>query len=336
MQKVMLGNTGEQVSAMSLGAMLMGTTIDPQASAAMLDSYLEEGGNFIDTANCYAWWAPGGQGGESETLLGRWMKERGNRQQIFLASKVGAKLRDVSAVKDAQGNIAWEKVPQTYEYLAPATIRAGVEDSLRRLQTDYIDLYYAHIDDPRMPIEDVQEALNRLVQEGKVRYTGCSNFHTWRLERSRAASLAKGWAPYTAIQQEFSYFRPRRGADFGIGVHTDEELRHYLRANPQVTLVAYSPLLKGIYDDAAKREAYYNWPIYNHPDTHARLEVLTSLARELGVSNSQLVLAWILHQRPTIIPIMAASRMEQYRHNMQALKIQLTAEQVETLNQAGG
>lgn len=337
MQYVKLGNTGETVSQVCLGAMLMGTTIDPQTSATMLDTFLEEGGSFIDTANCYAWWVPGGKGGESEMLLGNWMKERGNRHKIFLATKVGARLRDVSQVKDADGNIAWEKVPQAYEYLSPSVIRAGVEDSLRRLQTDYIDLYYVHIDDPRTPIEDTLEALNRLVEEGKVRFTGCSNFRTWRLERSRAASQARGWAQYAAIQQEYSYFRPRPGADFGIGVHTDPELLHYLRANPEVTLLAYSPLLKGIYDDPAKRERYYNWHIYNHTDTHARLEVLSKMARELGASNSQLVLAWMLHQRqPLVIPIMAASRMEQYHHNMGALAIHLTAEQMDTLSQASG
>ena len=238
-------------------------------------------------------------------------------------------------VKNANGDIAWERVPHTYEYLAPATIRAGVEDSLRRLQTDTIDLYYVHIDDPRTPIEDTLGALNRLVEEGKVRFTGCSNFRTWRLERSRAASQANGWAAYVAIQQEYSYFRPKPGADFGIGVHTDPELKHYLRANPQVTLLAYSPLLKGIYDDPAKRERYYNWPLYNHPDTHARLAVLTQMAAALGVSNSQLVLAWMLHQQPAVIPIMAASRLDQYHHNLRALTIHLTAEQMNTLDQAG-
>ncbi len=335
MKQVLLGNTGENVSQMCLGAMLMGTTIDPQTSMAMLDCFLEEGGNFIDTANCYAWWAPGGVGGESESLLGEWMKARGSRQKIFLATKVGAKLRDVRQVKDAEGNIAWEKVPQAYEYLAPATIRKGAEDNLRRLQTGHIDLYYVHIDDPRTPIEDTLEALNRLVEEGKVRFIGCSNFRTWRLERSRTVSQARGWAQYVAIQQEYSYFRPKPGVDFGIGGHTDSELKHYLAANPEVALLAYSPLLKGIYDDQAKRERYYNWHIYNHPDSHARLEVLSQMAKTLGVSNSQLVLAWMLHQQPTVIPIMAASRLDQYHHNMGALDIRLTAEQMETLNRAG-
>lgn len=334
MQYVKLGNTGETVSQVCLGAMLMGTTIDPQTSMAMLDTFLEEGGSFIDTANCYAWWVPGGMGGESEMLLGDWMKQRGNRHKIFLATKVGARLRDVSQVKDADGKIAWERVPQAYEYLSPAAIRAGVEDSLRRLQTDHIDLYYAHIDDPRTPIEDTLEALNRLVEDGKVRFIGCSNFRTWRLERALGISKSRGWAQYVAAQEEYSYFRPKPGTDFGIGVHTDDEQLDFLRANEDVALVAYSPLLKGIYDDAEKRERYYNWSIYNSDDSRARLKVLSEVAARLGVSNSQLVLAWLLHHQPRVIPIMAASGLEQYEHNMKSLEIELSDEDMAVLNAA--
>lgn len=335
MQKVPLANTGEMVSQVCLGAMLMGTRDDWETSVSILDCFMEAGGNFIDTANCYAWWVDGGRGGESETLLGRWMQERRNRDQIFLATKVGAVIKNLDRIKDAQGNIAWDLVPEEYEYLSPATIRAGIEASLRRLQTDYVDLYYCHIDDRRTPIEDTLETLNRLVEEGKTRYIACSNFRVWRLERSRAISQARGWASYVAIQQEYSYLRPKSHVDFGIGNHVDGELKDYLKSNPDVALIAYSPLLKGIYDDPVKRQRYYNWPFYDTPDSKARLETLSNMARSLGVSNSQLVIAWILHhQQPRVIPIVAASSLAQFQHNMGALSIELTPEQMEILDQA--
>jgi aryl-alcohol dehydrogenase-like predicted oxidoreductase len=160
------------------------------------------------------------------------------------------------------------------------------------------------------------------------------NFRTWRLERARQISAARGWASYVAIQQQYSYLRPKPGADFGIAVNADAELLDYVRANQEVTLIAYSPLLKGIYESDRKREAYYNWPLFNSCDAEVRLETLSKMAQELGVSNHQLVLAWLLHHRPQVIPILAASSVEQYEHNMQALNIHLTAEQVTMLNEA--
>jgi aryl-alcohol dehydrogenase-like predicted oxidoreductase len=230
--------------------------------------------------------------------------------------------------------VYWERVRDEYEYLAANVIRQDIEDSLRRLQTDYIDLYYAHIDDRVTPQEETLEELNRLVEEGKVRFIACSNFRTWRLERARQISAARGWASYVAIQQQYSYLRPKPGADFGIAVNADDELLDYVRSNEEVTLIAYSPLLKGIYESEKKREAYYNWPLFNSCDAEVRLEVLSKMAQELGVSGHQLVLAWLLHQRPRIIPIMAASSVGQYEHNLVALDIRLTAEQLEILNSA--
>ncbi len=332
MKKVVLGSTGEQVSQVCLGAMLMGTATDPTVSYAILDDFIDAGGSFIDTANCYAWWVGQGKGGESEELLGRWMKERRNRGQVFLATKGGAAIRDLRVVKDAQGNIAWERVREQYEYLSPAALRRAMEGSLRRLQVETIDLYYVHVDDRITPIEETLEILDCFVKEGKARYIGCSNFRTWRLERSLGISKARGWASYVAVQNEYSYFRPKAGIDWGIGVHTEDDQLEYLSANPDITLVAYSPLLKGIYDDAQKRERYYNWPFYDTQDSQARLKTLAEIAAQLNVSNSQLVLAWLLHHQPRVIPIMAASSLDQFRHNLHAVSIALNDEQMGALN----
>jgi aryl-alcohol dehydrogenase-like predicted oxidoreductase len=335
MEYIEFGKTGEKVSQVNLGCMLMGSIIDQETSFAILDHFTEAGGNFLDTANCYAWWVGKGEfvGDESEVVLGEWLKARGNRQQVFLASKAGARLKDPAAIRDGQGNVYWDRVESARELLAPATIRKAIEGSLRRLQTDYIDLYYAHIDDRVTPLEETLETFDRLVKEGKVRYIACSNYRTWRLERARQISARKGWAAYTAIQQQYSYLRPKAGADFGEAVNVDTELTDYLQSNPDLMLLAYSPLLKGIYDEQQKREAYYNWNLFDNDDARVRLETLSKMAQELGVSNNNLVLAWVMHQ-PRTIPIIGFSRMEQYLENMKALDIHLTDQQMDVLNNA--
>ncbi len=336
MNKVELGKTATFVSQVSLGCMLMGSVIDRENSCAALDRFTELGGDFLDTANCYAWWIGKGEfvGDESETVLGKWMKERGNRDKIFLATKVGARLRNPQAIRDADGNVYWDRVDADREFLSPQVIRRAIEDSLRRLQTDHIDLYYAHIDDRLTPLEETLATFDALIKEGKVRFIGCSNFRTWRLERAQQISAAHGWSSFVAIQQQYSYLRPKTGADFGISINVDDELLDYLKSNEQVTLLPYSPLLKGIYDDQGKREAYYNWHLFNNDDARARLSVLSEMAKELNISNSQLVLAWLLHHQPRTIPILGFSNLGQLDHNLKALDVHLCEEQMKILNQA--
>lgn len=336
MKKVELGKTGIQVSQVSLGCMLMGSVIDKKDSFAALDCFMEAGGDFLDTANCYAWWIGTGEfvGDESEIILGEWMKERGNRDRVFLATKVGARLRNPQAIRDEKGNVYWDRVEPDREFLSPKVIRRAVEDSLRRLQTDYIDLYYAHIDDRITPLEETLAAFDVLIKEGKVRHLGCSNFRTWRLERANQISAARGWGRFIAIQQQYSYLRPKAGADFGVSVNVDDELLDYLKSNEEVTLLPYSPLLKGIYDDEKKRESYYNWHLFNNDDARARLRALSEMAKELNVSNSQLVIAWLLHHEPKTIPILGFSNLTQLRHNLKALDIQVDEEQMKVLYKA--
>lgn len=336
MKKVEFGKTGVYVSEVSLGCMLMGSVIDKENSFAALDRFVETGGDFLDTANCYAWWIGKGEfiGDESEVILGQWMKERGNRDKVFLATKVGARLRNPQAIRDSAGNVFWDRVDADRESLAPQVIRRAVEDSLRRLQTDYIDLYYAHVDDRLTPLEETLETFNALIQEGKVRFIGCSNFRTWRMERANQISAARGWAKFVAVQQQYSYLRPKAGADFGISVNGDEELLDYLKSNGEITLLPYSPLLKGIYDDAKKRAVYYNWHLFNNDDARARLATLSKMAEELNISNSQLVLAWLLHHHPKTIPILGFSKLDQLEHNLQSLNVSLCEEQMNILSQA--
>jgi aryl-alcohol dehydrogenase-like predicted oxidoreductase len=334
MKTQLFGTTNEVVSEICLGSMLMGTTINKDVSFEILDRFIDANGNFIDTANCYAWWIGKGEflGDESELILGEWMKERKNRNKVFLATKAGARIINPSIIRDSNGAPKWDIVPENYEGLSSKTIRKAVEDSLRRLQTDYIDLYYAHIDDRKVPLEETLSTLNDLVNEGKIKYVGCSNLKTWRLAEARSISHSNKWALYTAIQQQYSYFQPKFNADFGVGVNANDELFDYIRNNNDLTLIAYSPLLKGIYDSEEKRRSYYNWSFFDTFDNEKRLQVITQIANEMNVSNNQLVLAWLLNHEPRVIPIVGFSSVEQFTQNMKAVDIRLSVDQMNRLN----
>ncbi|GAB1513990.1 aldo/keto reductase [Actinophytocola sp. KF-1] len=317
-QTTELGRTGEQVSKLSLGAMLMGTRTDEQTSFGMLDRYLDAGGSFVDTADCYAWWpAPGNTGGESETVLGRWLAARGNRDRVFLSTKGSAWVSDPDRYRDKPGR-------PVYAGAGAATLRAALEGSLRRLGTDHVDLYYVHVDDLATPLEETLETLAGFVAEGKVRHIGWSNVRTWRLERILGLCDRHGWPAPVALQQQHSYLRPAPGANF-LSIVDDEQLDH-LRANPRVSLVAYSPILKGAYDDPAAAAAL---PDYAGPDADARIARVTTLAGDLGITPNQLVLTWLLHQTdPTPITLTGPRTPAQLDNSLAALDIKLTDEQL--------
>jgi aryl-alcohol dehydrogenase-like predicted oxidoreductase len=226
MRTISLGNSGVEVSAFCLGTMYFGSRTDRETSFQLLDRYVEAGGSFLDTANIYARWVPGFVGGESETLLGGWMRERKHRDQIFVATKVGFQYPGVE----------WG--------LRADQIETECEKSLKRLGTDTIDLYYAHVDDRNTPMEETMAAFDRLVKAGKVRLIGASNFLAWRLEEARWVSQTRGWAEYCCIQQRYSYIRPKSGASFDPQIATNDDLLDYCRARG-ITILAYSPLLSG-------------------------------------------------------------------------------------------
>jgi len=173
-----------EIFPLGLGTNTFGWTADEPTSRAVLDDYCAAGGNFVDTADSYSAWVPGNVGGESETIIGRWMKDRGNRDDMVIATKVSHH--------------------PDYKGLAPATIRAGIEASLRRLDVDVIDLYYAHYDDPDTPVEESIGTLSELVDEGKVRYLGLSNYSAERLEEWMQVTRAGGFHRPVALQQQYS------------------------------------------------------------------------------------------------------------------------------------
>jgi aryl-alcohol dehydrogenase-like predicted oxidoreductase len=312
MRKVPLGTSGAEVSIFCLGAMYFGWRTPEEAAIPVLDQYAEAGGAFIDTANIYG--AVGDQrvGGLSEAVLGRWMEARGNRQDMFVASKVG-----FQRVGVARG-------------LRAETIISECERTLRELRTDYVDLYYAHVDDRTIPLSEPLEALDRLVCAGKVRYVGASNYAPWRLEAARHACQTNGWAPFCCIQQRHTYLRPRPGALFAPQVVANADLLDYCRSTGMRPL-AYTPLLGGAYsrDDKAID------PRHAGPDSDARLTALRAVAAEHGATANQVVLAWMLHSDPQVIPLVAASTTAQMAENLAALDVALSADDMRRLNEAG-
>jgi len=315
--------------------MQMGNATDERESVRILDRYFDVGGSFVDTADCYEWWARrGSRGGESEELLGRWMKAGGRRDQVFLATKGTALPHYSPELWDADGAPNWELARRTFAGAGADTLRQALDGSLRRLGTDHVDLYYVHVDDRITPLEETLEALAGLVRAGKVRHLGWSNVRTWRLERIRQLCDRNGWPLPVAIQQQHSYLRPRGGVD-SAGIVGVEQL-DYLREHDDQTLVAYSPILKGVYDDAAKRGEHWMMESYAGPDAEARVATLTELAAEAGVTPNQLVLAWLLHQTaPAVLPLVGPRTLAQFEDVLPALDVKLTEEQLTRLDGAG-
>ncbi|KUN31907.1 oxidoreductase [Streptomyces corchorusii] len=316
--------TRREVSVLALGAMLFGSRTDEKTSFAVLDRYVEAGGTFIDTSDNYAFWEDGGQGGQSEELLGRWRRSRGAGDEIVIATKLGARplAPGTSYTDNAEG-------------LSAKVIRESAERSRELLGVDRLDLLYAHIEDPAVPLAETVEGFAALVAEGTVGLLGVSNHAVWRVERARALAAAAGLPGYEVLQYQHSYLRPRTDVpselfpDGGLG-GADAQLLNYLRAEPGLTLVAYSPLLTGAYTRADKPLP----PDYDHPGTPARLAVLREVARETGATVNQVVLAWQLGGELPVIPLVGASSVAQLDESLAAVDLELTGEQRARLDAA--
>ncbi|MFI1993585.1 aldo/keto reductase [Actinoplanes sp. NPDC020271] len=334
MEMIELGQTGTQVSQLALGAMQMGgATAEPDA-IRILDRFLDAGGTFLDTADCYEWWSHrGSRGGESEELLGRYLT--GRRDQVFLATKGSAVPAYSDELWNADGSANWELARRTFAGAGADTLRHALDGSLRRLGTDHVDLYYVHVDDLSTPLEETLEALDELVRAGKTRYLGWSNVRTWRLEAIRQLCDRHGWAAPVALQQQHSYLRAKAG-NASASIVGVEQLE-YLDRHRDLQLVAYSPILKGVYDDPAARRTG-EWALENYagPDTDARLGVLNEVALEVGSTPNRTVLAWLLHQTaPSVVPLIGPKTPAQLDDLLPALDIKLDAGQLARLDAAG-
>jgi aryl-alcohol dehydrogenase-like predicted oxidoreductase len=214
--------------------------------------------------------------------------------------------------------------------LRAVDIERECEKSLRRLRSEVIDVYYAHVDDRYTPLEEIVEAFHRLVEAGKVRFVGASNWLTWRLAEARLLSEIRGWARMAALEFRYSYLRPVAEADFGDQVAADKQLFDFAR-NYQLTVVAYSVLLNGAYG-RTDRELPLE---YQGPDTDTRLSMLRAVAEEVGATPNQVVIAWLLQCGESIIPIIGGSTCAQIRENIAAADLRLTTEQINRLGNTG-
>lgn len=311
-------------SPLVLGAMLFGTTIDEHTSFALLDRFVEAGGSWIDTANCYSFWSSdSGRGGQSEALIGRWLKARPDaRERVKIATKVGAEPRE-------PGN--W---PASREGLSARAIREGAALSLDRIGTDRVDLLWAHMEDREVPIEETAEALSSLVDDSVALQLGASNHPAWRIERARAHIARAGGHSFSAMQLSRTYLSPRPGAvpagqSHRFGMMSDEQVDY--AAENGLELWAYTPLLSGAYDNPAKAidEAY------EHPGTTRKLGALDQVSADLGLSRGQIVLAWLLGGQPLIRPILGGSKVEQLDSALAGAALVLSAEHRTLLDNAG-
>jgi aryl-alcohol dehydrogenase-like predicted oxidoreductase len=303
-----IGASDLDVSRLCLGGNVFGWTADRDRSFAVLDAYVAAGGNFIDTSDSYFWRAPGNSGGESETIIGEWMASRRNRDQVVIATKVGS----------------WPQRPG----LSAANIEVAVEDSLRRLQTDHIDLYYAHRDDPNTAQEETADAFDGLVRAGKVRAIGASNFTAERLRSALEISARDGLAAYVAIQPHYNLMER---AEYETALAP-------LVADVGLSCMPYYGLAKGFltgkYRPATQVDSARAEGAMAYLDDRGQrvLAVLDEIAAGHEVPVAAVALAWLADQPTVTSPIASARTPEQLAELLPVLDVRLTADEVRLLS----
>ena len=309
-----LGDSGITVPRLTFGGNVFGWTVDEKTSFSLLDALVENGLFFIDTADVYSRWVPGNQGGESETIIGKWLKQSGKRDRIVLATKVGMELSP-------------EKTG-----LKPAYIRQAIEDSLRRLQTDVIDLYQAHRDDEQTPLADTLKAFDSLIKEGKVRAIGASNYSAARLQEALDVSSKEGLARYETLQPEYNLY-DREGYENGL---EQVAVKNGLGVINYYSLA--SGFLSGKYkkpQDAGKSprgqaivEKYLN-------ERGSRIiEALEDIAASHDASATQVALAWQIARPSITAPIVSATSLAQLDELVKATQLELSKQEIEELARA--
>ncbi|MBP2403726.1 aldo/keto reductase [Streptomyces syringium] len=300
------------VHPLALGGNVFGWTADEAESFAVLDAYAAAGGNFIDTADIYSVWAPGNEGGESETVIGNWFASRGNRADIVLATKVGG------GQPEKRG-------------LSANAIKSGVEESLRRLRTDYIDLYYTHFDDPSVPVEEFITALDALVKEGKVREIAASNITADRLAEALAFSDASGLAKYAAIQPYYNLV----SRDTYEGDLADVAARHGLAAVPYFALA--SGFLTGKYRPGRSVDSARAEGAGKHLESERGRRVLAALDEVATAHDAEVAtvaLAWLNAQPTVASPLASARTVEQLPALLAVADVTLTEAELKRLTEA--
>lgn len=313
MVKRQLGNSALTVAPLTLGGNVFGWTIDEARSFEILDGFTAAGFNLIDTADVYSRWAPGNTGGESETIIGNWMKARGNRDQVVLATKVGADM--------GQGKTD----------LSPKYIIRAVEDSLRRLQTDYIDLYQTHWDDAGTPVEETLETYAQLVKAGKVRYIGASNLSPERLKASLDASADHGYPRYETFQPHYNLY---------VREEFEKEPEQIALENNLGVISYYSlagGFLTGKYRSAAdlgKSPRGGGVAAYLNDRGFRILDALDKVAAKYNTSPASVAIAWLIARPSVTAPIASATTLDQLQDLVHAAQLQLDEQAIALLNTA--
>ena len=314
MQTRELGRSGLATAPLMLGGNVFGWTVDEATSFAVLDAFVAGGGNAIDTADGYSVWVPGHVGGESETIIGKWLRRRGRRDDVVSATKVG-----------------WE-VNAENKGLAKAYIIRSVEGSLQRLGTDYIDLYQSHKDDPTVPVEETLEAYAQLVQAGKIRAIGASNFTAARLQESLTASRQHGYPRYETLQNLYNLYDR---ADFEQNVAA-LLLEENIGSIPYYGLAA--GFLTGKYRSADDlRKSLRGTGVGQKYLNEKGLGILTALdavAERQQATPAQVALAWLMQAPGVTAPIASATSVGQVTELLEATELRLTAADLATLEQA--
>jgi aryl-alcohol dehydrogenase-like predicted oxidoreductase len=313
MTKRKLGNSGLQVSPLCLGGNVFGWTVDERRSFDLLDALVDSGFNFIDTADTYSRWVPGNKGGESETIIGKWLKRSGKRGGVIVATKVGSEM--------GPGK----------KGLSKAYILSEVEDSLRRLQTDYIDLYQSHIDDPETPLEETLEAYAGLIKEGKVRAIGASNYSAERLSEALNVSKQRGYPRYESLQPLYNLYDR---AEYEAKLEPLCE-REGLGVIPYFSLA--SGFLTGKYrseKDLAKSARGQMVKKYLNDRGFRILDALDRVAKQYNSTPARVSLAWLIARPSITAPIASATNLEQLNDLVEATKLQLDDSSIAELNRA--
>jgi aryl-alcohol dehydrogenase-like predicted oxidoreductase len=313
MQRRQLGRTDVQVTSLMLGGNVFGWTADEPTSFAILDAFVAGGGNFIDTADVYSVWVPGHTGGESETIIGKWLKRSGKRKDMIIATKVGMQM-----AADRKG-------------LAATYIERAAEESLRRLQTDYIDLYFSHTDDTTVPLAETLEAYRRLIDKGKVRILGASNYSVARLQEAFEVSVQSRLPSYQVLQPHYN-----------LCMRADYEsqlepvcLEHRIGVVPYYSLA--SGFLTGKYRteaDLSKSPRGRGAKAYLNERGLRILDALDNVAKRHAATDAQIALAWLMARKSITAPIASATSVDQVNELVGAMNLVLDSSAIDQLNKA--
>ncbi|MEQ9618773.1 MAG: aldo/keto reductase [Deltaproteobacteria bacterium] len=313
MEKRKLGNTDLHTAPVVLGGNVFDWTIDEKQSFAILDEFFDSGFNTVDTADVYSRWADGNEGGESERIIGKWMKDRGSRDKTVLITKVGYDM--------GQGQ---EDISKSY-------ILSAVDESLRRLQTDYIDLYFTHRDDDKTGVEETLEAYDKLIKAGKVRWIGASNLSPERLKASLEASEKNGLPRYEVCQPEYNLYE-RQGFEEGIA---------QLCEDYGLGVISYFSLASGFLtgkyrseEDLSKSARGRMVKKYLNDRGRRILEALDETAEKHNTTQAAVSLAWLIAKPVITAPIASATKVEHLQTFTEAVRVKLSVEDMEGLDRA--